>query len=481
MPENRSQRAEDAIGPHRIVCCLAVTSTCEIDQAITYGPFGFQRDVVLKRILAGLEDEELDRAAGRLLREAAVLARLSHPAIVRLYELTEHEGLPVLVLEHVDGPSLASLLDVLDASGAPLDEGCALYVGYRVFCALDAAHRACDPTSGAPLPIVHGDVAPSNVLVPWDGHVKLADFDLSSGHGPGTPGFVAPERLRGGSASTRSDVFSACLLVRELLLRAGGVCPTDAPLSKVCPWLDPALVDALDRGLSPDPRARTVSAAEVATRLLEVVDVEAARERLSRHMAGVARTPSDPRVVAARPAAARVESPPPSVEVDVDLEMDEEPDVRLGPGVAVAVAVTAMTPVPQLTPRGPAAPAPISTLRPTAMSLPPRSSERDRGALSSLRTVKSARRRRQRAAWIGAVVAGTALGACCALLVLAKMRGGASFPADHEREPPPVAATSAVAIPPAQESSSENGTALLPPAASDVLELPADAGALPPP
>ena len=390
-PGNRlHERADDAVGPHRIVRCLAVTSTCEIDHAVTFGPFGFERDVVLKRILAGLDPDEAIRAGGRLLREAAALARLSHPAIVRLYELTEHAGAPVLVLEHVDGLSLAQLLDAFDANGAPLDDACALYIGYRVFCALGAAHRACDPLTGAPAPVVHGDVAPSNVLVPWDGHVKLADFDLSSGHGLGTPGFTAPERMRGGAASTRSDVFSACALLRELLVRAGGAAPTDASLSEARPGLHPGLTDMIEHGLSPDHRARTVTAAEIAARLRDVVDVELARERLVRHTSAFVRR------ISVRERGA-VRAPAPSAEARA---RDEIPvDVDLGGDV----------------PGQRESPEALSSFRPTAMSVPP--------SLSSLRTVKTARRRRQQAARVLAGIAGVGVAVACALFVLHALRG----------------------------------------------------------
>src|SRR5688572_28525141 len=91
------------VGKHEVVCALAATTTCAIDHAITRGPFGFARDVVLKRVLPGLAPATKQASAERLVHEAAALARLSHPAIVRLYEVIEHDGSPVLVLEHVEG------------------------------------------------------------------------------------------------------------------------------------------------------------------------------------------------------------------------------------------------------------------------------------------------------------------------------------------------------------------------------------------
>lgn len=370
VSDPQSSRATDhVVGAHEVVRCLAVTASYEIDLAVTAGPFGFRREVVLKRVLSGLSPEENAHAAARLLCEAAALARLSHPAIIRLYELDEQDGSPVLVLEHVDGPSLANLVDALDACAAPLDDLCALYVGYRVFSALAAAHDARDPTTGGRSPVLHGDVAPGNVLVPWDGHVKLADFDLGAGAGEGTPGFAAPERLAGAGATIRSDVYSACALLRELLLRAAFAGPTTAPLAVVRPGLHPGLLDVLERGLATDPRQRTVTAADITARLRDVIDIESARQRLVHHLAAfVERRPSGGHPTAPRAGREREGT---------------EPDA-------------------------------LSSLRPTAVSVaPPPPSP----PLAKLRTVKTARRKRRTAARVAGALT----------LVVAVAAGGAAW------------------------------------------------------
>lgn len=365
--------AGGAIGPHQIVRRLALTSTCAIDHAVTRGPFGFERDVVLKSVAAGLDEAEAHHAATRLLHEAAALARLSHPAIVRLYELTSHAGSPVLVLEHVDGVSLAVLVDTLDANGEALDDACALYVGYRMASALAAAHGSCDPTSGEHAPIVHGDVSPGNVLIPWDGHVKLVDFELGACPGPGTPGFTAPERECGSPASVRSDVFSACAVLRELLLRAAFVGGTTAPLAKVRPDLHPALLELVERGLTFDARSRTVSANELVACLRALVDVESTRERLSRFVTSFAHRASQRETIAA----------PVSSSWDLDGETRDS----------------------------------LSSLRPTALSVVPPS-------LSLVRTVKTARRKKQRAERNAALIVGALVAVASAVVVVTRVRRG---------------------------------------------------------
>ncbi len=239
------------IGQHEVVRALAATTTCAIDHAVTRGPFGFARDVVLKRVLPGLPRDVAASSAERLLHEAAALARLSHPAIVRLYEVVEHEGSPVLVLEHVDGLTLARLVDDLHARGAALDDACAFYIGHRVASALASAHEASPSVS-------HGDVAPGNVLISWDGHVKLVDFDLVHGSSP------------------TGDVVATCRLVQDLLFRAGNV--TSDPsvaLATARPDLHPTVLVAIARGLRHE-----LTAAQLEATLRAVIDVETVRERL---------------------------------------------------------------------------------------------------------------------------------------------------------------------------------------------------------
>lgn len=270
--------------------------------ALARGPLGFERTVVLKRLLGDAADTD---GAARLAREALAYARLSHPAIVRLYDFVEDGGNLALVLEHVDGTSLARLVGVLRSRGEPLPVPCSLYVGYRIFLALAAAHAARDPVTREFAPVIHRNVSPENVLVPWDGFVKLGDFggarlagvagDTRPGVAKGTLGYMAPEQVRGEPISVRADVYAACLVVRELVtgepafpregrsemqVLAAMASPELDPVEVVAPGLPPHVRFALDRGLARDPEARTLGADEIAAVLRTAIDVEAARERL---------------------------------------------------------------------------------------------------------------------------------------------------------------------------------------------------------
>ena len=159
-------------------------------------------------------------------REASAYARLSHPAIVRLFDFfavppvaaepgkplpKDRGGQLVMVLEYVDGPPLARLKSMVKAVGKELDDKAAIYVATCIFDALAAAHSATDDTS-VPAPVIHRDVNPSNVLIPWDGYPKLADFGVAKVTGlshqsvagmiKGTYGYMAPEQVTGGEAVT---------------------------------------------------------------------------------------------------------------------------------------------------------------------------------------------------------------------------------------------------------------------------------------
>ena len=216
----------DSIGPYRIVRRLGFGRTSEVLLATRLFPGNFERRVVVKRLLARWENEPERQAV--LAAEALAYARVAHPAIVQLFDFFSHDGHLALVLEYVDGLSLARLLERKRARREGVSDRVAFFVGSRVFAALAAAHAARDPRSGEETPVVHRDVSPANVLVPWDGFVKLGDFDLAKVVGvsgdtrgglmKGTYGYMAPEQVTGDPVTPRTDIYAGCLVLRELLL-----------------------------------------------------------------------------------------------------------------------------------------------------------------------------------------------------------------------------------------------------------------------
>jgi eukaryotic-like serine/threonine-protein kinase len=169
------------------------------------------RHVAVKRVHAGDE-----RAAKYILHEARVVAGLDHPNIASVYDVVEHQGQPHIVMEYVDGTTLAARM-----SAGPMAEGQAIDYGRQIASALAYAHSRN---------VVHCDIKPSNVMVTPSGVPKVLDFgiarrDSTTLHDAttatqaviGTPPYMAPEVLLGAPPSQQSDVFGLGVMMYELL------------------------------------------------------------------------------------------------------------------------------------------------------------------------------------------------------------------------------------------------------------------------
>ncbi len=363
-PPNTETRPSDAslpsrIGGYRVVRRLATGGTSDVLLARAEGPHGFERPVVLKLLLQQFrEDEKFERM---FAREAAAYARLSHPAIVKLFDFFSDASQLVMVLEFIDGLPLHKLRALLRPKGRTLDDRAAMFIGWRVFSALTAAHSARDPQTGEYSPVIHRDVNPSNVLIPWDGHVKIADFGIAKVAGidgetqagliKGTYGYMAPEQVRGEPLTVRADVYAASLLLWELLagrkaivrgtsadidvLRAMAE-PKFPALASVRPDLPKAVLDAVARGLEPDPDWRSVYADELCSALRTAISLDEGRQALVEVLAH-ARPPSmteDLAATTSRPAPMRPIAPSPSDSQETlrfrsDLPPDASPDDTL--------------------------------------------------------------------------------------------------------------------------------------------------------
>jgi eukaryotic-like serine/threonine-protein kinase len=165
------------------------------------------RDVAIKEVLisAMLSPQERHNAYQRTLREAKTAARLNHPGVVTVYDVAEDEGRPWIIMQLV---SAQSLDQVLSTSG-PLSPRRTAEMGRQLLAALSSAHAA---------KVLHRDVKPSNVLLGRDDRAVLTDFGIATFAGDtrltqtgmvmGSPGFTAPERIRGEDATPASDLWS---------------------------------------------------------------------------------------------------------------------------------------------------------------------------------------------------------------------------------------------------------------------------------
>jgi len=194
----------------------------EILLARLVGPQGFERPVVIKRILPHLQ--ERPQFLTMMADEARIAARIQHPNVVRIHELLEHEALPHIVMEFLPGESLAALLNELEVRKEGLQLALALHVVAEAAAGLHAAHELREP-DGTPLHVVHRDVSPHNVFITDEGSVKLLDFGIvkasarmtktATGQLKGKYRYLAPEQCHGKPLDRRADIFALGVVLYE--------------------------------------------------------------------------------------------------------------------------------------------------------------------------------------------------------------------------------------------------------------------------
>src|SRR5258706_6980872 len=182
-------------------------------KAAVSGQGGFARSVVIRRILPHLADDQ--RFTTMFLPEARLSARLHRGNIVEVFACGEIDGRYYLAMEFVNGHDLHRILRAHSVRGGP-PPGLGAFVVREVCRALAYAHALGDDC-GRPLGLVHRDVSPSNVMVSYDGAVKLLDFGIAKALGEvrhaqtrvtaleGKRGYLAPEALAGGAVAGRAD------------------------------------------------------------------------------------------------------------------------------------------------------------------------------------------------------------------------------------------------------------------------------------
>ena len=223
-------------------------------------------------------DRELQRK--RLLREAKAAGTLSHPNVVTIYDVLEHDETVYIAMEYVEGTSLERRL----ASGKPMPWDEAVGILTQVASALDHLHDRG---------IVHRDVKPANILITAEGRVKITDFGVARPDDPtqtqetsvfGTPQYMAPEQIRGESPDARTDVFALGILAYEMLTGSrpftGSTIAevTHAILYEPTPppenrhrSITPTLNAILERSLAKEPEERFQSAGEMIRALRQAI------------------------------------------------------------------------------------------------------------------------------------------------------------------------------------------------------------------
>ena len=215
----------DRFGQYEILERIAAGGMAEVYKAKRTGVEGFQKIVAIKKILPHIADDE--GFVTMFADEAKLAAQLNHPNIIHIYDLGKIQaGGYFIAMEYVDGRDLRAIQQGARELGVPLPVSLAVYVASKVASALDYAHRRRD-AEGHELNIVHRDVSPQNILISYEGEIKLCDFGIAkaaskashtqSGALKGKMQYMSPEQAWGKAIDRRSDLFSLGVVLHELL------------------------------------------------------------------------------------------------------------------------------------------------------------------------------------------------------------------------------------------------------------------------
>jgi serine/threonine-protein kinase len=276
------------IGKYVIRRKLAEGGMAEIYLSTARGPEGFEKEVVIKRVRAFLASDP--EFVGMFIAEARLASRLNHANVVQIFDFDKHEDTYYLAMEYVRGCSLWELRKRCKELMVPVPPMLVAHIGAEVARGLHYAHRV--RVNGQPLDLVHRDVTPHNVLLSYEGAVKLTDFGIAkAGNRLTQPGvlkgkfaYMSPEQARGEPVDARTDVFALGVVLWEMLtggrlfdgdsevavLRAvqQSAIPPPARLNPDVPAdLDAAIVRALER----EPSARFQTAGELERALAQCV------------------------------------------------------------------------------------------------------------------------------------------------------------------------------------------------------------------
>jgi serine/threonine protein kinase len=211
-------------GPYQLLERVAVGGMAEVFRAKRTGVEGFEKVVAVKRILSHLSDNK--EFVDMFIDEAKMVAGLAHPNVVQIFDLGKHAQNYWIAMEYVHGRDLRTIIRRARERGLKIPLDISTYVVSKVCAALEYAHRKKDD-KGQPMLIVHRDISPQNILISFEGDVKLTDFGIAKaaskasttdkGALRGKLLYMSPEQAWGKPMDKRSDVFSLGIVFYEML------------------------------------------------------------------------------------------------------------------------------------------------------------------------------------------------------------------------------------------------------------------------
>ncbi|PKN54799.1 MAG: hypothetical protein CVU56_24630 [Deltaproteobacteria bacterium HGW-Deltaproteobacteria-14] len=210
-------------GKYILMRKIAMGGMAEIFKAKVTGTEGFEKDLVIKRILPHFTEDEA--FVKMFIDEASITAKLQHPNIVQIFDFDVADGTYYIAMEYIEGRDLKDVLERSIKLGEPLSVAQCVWILMETSKGLHYAHTK--EYRGKPLNIVHRDISPSNVMVAFNGEVKLMDFGIAkaaqrstktmAGAVKGKVAYMSPEQARGKPLDGRSDLFALGIMLWEML------------------------------------------------------------------------------------------------------------------------------------------------------------------------------------------------------------------------------------------------------------------------
>jgi eukaryotic-like serine/threonine-protein kinase len=213
------------LGKYQLLRKLATGGMAEVFLAKTAGPMGFEKQLVIKRILPHLAEDP--QFVQMFLGEAKLAAQLNHPNLVQIFDFGQSDGSYFIAMEYIDGPTVRLLLQRAREQALAIP----FVLGARVVSAaaegLAYAHEFTDSVTDEPMQLIHRDVSPDNILISRSGSVKVVDFGIAKARGvshltqtgtiKGKVAYMAPEQLKGDVLDQRVDLYGLGVVLYELL------------------------------------------------------------------------------------------------------------------------------------------------------------------------------------------------------------------------------------------------------------------------
>jgi serine/threonine protein kinase/cytochrome c-type biogenesis protein CcmH/NrfG len=293
-------------GKYLILGKIATGGMAELFQAKITSVEGFEKLVAIKKILPNLTQDK--NLVNMFIDEAKLAAMLTHQNIVQIYDLGSMEGAYFIAMEYIRGKDLRIISNKSKAKELPIPIEYALFITCRICSGLDYSHNFKD-FQGNTLKLIHRDISPQNILVTYEGEIKIVDFgiakaakessDTEDGLIKGKVAYMSPEQAAGKTMDHRSDIFSTGLLLYEMVTGKRVFEGSDLkvldlvrkadfqPAETIVTDLPPEVIEILDRALAKAPSRRYKSCAAMLAELEECLSsfsVRPSAEGLSQYM-----------------------------------------------------------------------------------------------------------------------------------------------------------------------------------------------------